>query len=396
MKTRILNILAVLAVTAASMNAAKYDFVIDGSAYTILPDRENCVEMSYSNKELTSVEVPDHISVDGKDYTVVSIGEEAFSCRYVTTSVVLPNTIETIGKSAFNSFPQLRHLKLPESVDSIAIWAFSHTGLRFMVIPDNVRTLAGTMPDCENLHTVVLGKGMKTLNGAMFENSNNIKELYIMSPEPLEIIEGSLPFYKCESEDAVVYVPAECLDKYPKRPEGSFNAYVWDGWYKERKYDRSWEFFKEYRPIPDLFIVIRDEEFTTDVGGEATLIFETVNYADVDIYSEKWEYDPEMISMNGDRFTTLALGETIIRRVAETSSGEFKSHDIKVSVKDFSGVSLPTVDPGQSEPAERIDAEGASKYYSIDGIPAGGNPDMLRPGVYIERCGNKTTKFIKR
>ena len=45
--------------------------------------------------------IPSSITVEGKEYTVTSIGDYAFGNRSGLTSVTIPNSVKSIGEGAF-------------------------------------------------------------------------------------------------------------------------------------------------------------------------------------------------------------------------------------------------------------------------------------------------------
>lgn len=75
-------------------------------------------------------------------YTVVAIGDEAFA-RLTTdenersiTSVVIPNTVKTIGNRAFGSCYRLTSVTIPPSVESIGNMVFNGSGIKTLTIED--------------------------------------------------------------------------------------------------------------------------------------------------------------------------------------------------------------------------------------------------------------------
>lgn len=82
--------------------------------------------------------VPSTIYYNGLDYTVTTIGIEAFSSKNVT-EVKLPETITTIETKAFWYCQKLTKINLPHSLKSIGTWAFCNcTSLTQLIIPEKV------------------------------------------------------------------------------------------------------------------------------------------------------------------------------------------------------------------------------------------------------------------
>jgi hypothetical protein len=72
------------------------------------------------------------------DNTVTSIGNNAFLNNSALTSVTIGNSVTSIGSSAFESDTALTTVTIPNSVTSIGSYAFSGTGLTAVTIPNGV------------------------------------------------------------------------------------------------------------------------------------------------------------------------------------------------------------------------------------------------------------------
>lgn len=108
--------------------SAKSDFTADGIEYTILSDRENCVEVAigYSYKGDLVVPVKVANEADGKEYTVVGIGVNAFSYTAgQLKSVALPSTLEYIADKAFRGARGLVSMEIPSGLQTIGESAFN-------------------------------------------------------------------------------------------------------------------------------------------------------------------------------------------------------------------------------------------------------------------------------
>ena len=64
---------------------------------------------------LTSIVIPD---------SVTSIGSDVFYGCSSLTSVIIPDSVTSIGDDAFNSCSRLTSVVIPDSVTSIGYWAF--------------------------------------------------------------------------------------------------------------------------------------------------------------------------------------------------------------------------------------------------------------------------------
>ena len=88
-------------------------------------DNEATIIDSNLDASTTTIEIPSAIrDVDGKDYSVTTIGNYAFSGCKNLTSVVIPNSVTTIGDYAFSGCSSLTSVVIPNSVTTIGSSAF--------------------------------------------------------------------------------------------------------------------------------------------------------------------------------------------------------------------------------------------------------------------------------
>ena len=82
------------------------------------------------------------ITVQGKEYTVASIGSYAFyECKGLT-SITIPNSVTSIGREAFSNCSGLTSITIPNSVTSIGSRAFANcSSLTSITIPNSVTSI---------------------------------------------------------------------------------------------------------------------------------------------------------------------------------------------------------------------------------------------------------------
>lgn len=111
--------------------------------YNVIGDKAvEVAGFTSANKQNTHVTIPSAVSNGGKTYTVERIGEYAFSYEYShinnaprLVSVVLPNTIKSIGKSAFWE-SKIESIKLPIGLERIEDYAFQKcSSLKYVYFP---------------------------------------------------------------------------------------------------------------------------------------------------------------------------------------------------------------------------------------------------------------------
>ena len=85
-----------------STSALAYDVKIDGLYYNLNSEGKTAeVTVNWNDRYSGEVVIPSSITVEGKEYTVTSIGYRAFSDCSRLTSVTIPNSVTSIGERAF-------------------------------------------------------------------------------------------------------------------------------------------------------------------------------------------------------------------------------------------------------------------------------------------------------
>lgn len=103
--------------------------------------------------------------------SVVGIGEYAFyGCELEIESVVLPESVTSIGEGAFCFCYSLKSVAFPERLGSIGVGAFyACTSLEAVEIPDCVIEIGeSAFGDCASLKTVKIGSGVESIGASAF------------------------------------------------------------------------------------------------------------------------------------------------------------------------------------------------------------------------------------
>jgi hypothetical protein len=139
---------------------------INGVYYN-LDGSNNQAQVTYNESAPTAsysysgaVTIPQVVIYDGKEYSVTSIGEEAFLENRGLTSVSIPNSVKSIGDKAFYGCSALTSVTIPNSVTTIGEGAFSGCdALTAINIPGSVESIGmGAFSSCNALASIIVDK----------------------------------------------------------------------------------------------------------------------------------------------------------------------------------------------------------------------------------------------
>ena len=125
----------------------------------------------YNNDTITSVIIPD---------SVTTIGVAAFYDCGSLTSLVIGDSVTTIGNWAFSCCYSLTSLVIGNSVTTIGDYAFQECDITSLVIPDSVTTIGDwVFSYCDSLTSVVIGDSVTTIGNYAFQECYNLTSLAI-------------------------------------------------------------------------------------------------------------------------------------------------------------------------------------------------------------------------
>lgn len=157
----------------------------------------------YDGELAGDVTIPSKIG----DYTVVSIGSNAFDGNEKITSLTVPGTVTSISQYAFRGCKNLKKITLQEGVESIGYYTFAGcTNLTEVNLPSTINYIENlAFGTCTNLEQIVIpenSKGRETkIQHCAFEYCSKLKKIYF--PKTLKKIDN--PFTGDTSIDYIYY-----------------------------------------------------------------------------------------------------------------------------------------------------------------------------------------------
>ncbi|MBR5643224.1 MAG: leucine-rich repeat domain-containing protein [Salinivirgaceae bacterium] len=213
---------------------AQTTFEVGNLKYTVIEGTTNVSVTQGSTKPTGALDIPDKVTNpdNSVEYTVTSIGGNAFSSCSELTSITIPNSIKKIGESAFNNcnslakvefasiesicgieFPvwgnplyithhlfidgvEITELIIPNTVTTISNYAFMGCSeITSVKISNSVKNIGQyAFRYCEKLATVSLGNGVTSVDATAFDECSNLTNINVDS--------GNLEF---TSEDGVLF-----------------------------------------------------------------------------------------------------------------------------------------------------------------------------------------------
>ena len=112
----------------------------------------------------------------------------------ILKSIELPNSVTSIGNSAFSGCSGLTSVTIPDSVTSIETGAFQGcSGLTSITIPNSVTTIGNyAFGGCSSLTSVTIGNSVTSIGGYSFQGCSGLTSVTV--PNSVTSI-GSNAFY---------------------------------------------------------------------------------------------------------------------------------------------------------------------------------------------------------
>ena len=248
-----------------------------------------------NGKFITSIKIPEHVTIDNNTYKVTEIGNMAFAVEDFEygatadawfTDITIPNTVTKIGMGAFGGCQGLKNIIIPEGVTTIGDYAFTYTGLKTLTLPKTITSI---------------GK-------YIIEGCGNLTSLYSHSVQTLSWSHETWADDECgHNEQPLIYAPQESFEyqNFNSRAKQEYFTYTLNETNKTATITGISESYveKTFYNNKDHIICIND-------GGSYV--------TDIIIPSE--------ITNDGEKYTVVAIGEDVfLNRDSRGNESKFTS-----------------------------------------------------------------------
>ena len=171
--------------------------------FKILSDSTAELTKESSYRGHKSITIPEKVRIEGKVYTVTSIGESAFEGCSSLTSIKIPEGVTSIGEEAFLGCSSLTSIKIPEGVTSIGESAFYDCDSLEpkLLVYDKGTKCYGWIGNKEKCTDVEIPEGVTSIGGSAFEECSSLTSIKI--PKSVTSI-GESAFSGCSNLEIVI------------------------------------------------------------------------------------------------------------------------------------------------------------------------------------------------
>ncbi|MBR2336388.1 MAG: leucine-rich repeat protein [Clostridia bacterium] len=141
--------------------------------------------------------------------TVTEIGDGVFDGCTNLTGITLPTTIIKIRDRMFKGCVSLANFTIAPNITEIGASAFMGVGLSSIVIPNTVTNIGkSAFEDCDSLTSITIPNSINSLSEELFSNCDNLYSVAL--PSTLTSIEAEV-FYGCENLTSIT-LPSSLTD----------------------------------------------------------------------------------------------------------------------------------------------------------------------------------------
>lgn len=171
----------------------RYDVMLS-SEYLDVDSNGNIYSLTLNDTNAESLIIPSVLN--GKDVT--GIKENGFENHTKLKIVSIPESVITIGDSAFRNCTAIISTDLGDSITSIGNGSFYNcSALTSVTIPNSVISIGyNAFNECRSLSSVIIGEGVMDIGSSAFCNCSSLTSITL--PDSVKSI-GNATFYRCYS-----------------------------------------------------------------------------------------------------------------------------------------------------------------------------------------------------
>lgn len=171
------------------------DYADTTKSVVLKPGVTHIGEFAFAVMPITSAKIPN---------SVASLGASAFDYCEELTEIYLPENLRTIGDSAFSGCESLEIVGLPENLETIEEEAFYDcSALKEIAFPDSLETIGNeAFYGCSSLATVDLGNGVEKIGKYAFYCCESLNEIVL--PDSVKEI-GNWAFAYCYGLENITF-----------------------------------------------------------------------------------------------------------------------------------------------------------------------------------------------
>ncbi len=159
------------------------------------------------------VNLPSTVDLEGNQYTVVTIGNNAFKGCTSVSEIIIPESVRTIGSQSFGQCSSLTSILIPNSVTSIGANCFRDCSkLSEVTLSESITTIPDySFINCKSLKSIVLPEKINKIGLYAFKDCSSLSKVYSRINSPFKY--GSNAFQGIGSLCAL-HVPEGTKDAY--------------------------------------------------------------------------------------------------------------------------------------------------------------------------------------
>ena len=179
---------------------SSFEISDEGLHFVVVLDEngDKYITIAGYNGSSTNVIIPSSINVNGEDIPVKTIADNAFYNSKTIISVTIPDSVTTIGYSAFGSCYNLTTVTISEGSQLTSIGSSAFGGcssLTSIYIPNSVTTIGySAFGGCSSLTSIYIPDSVTTIGEYAFSYCSSLTSIYI--PDSVTTI-GEYVFYYC-------------------------------------------------------------------------------------------------------------------------------------------------------------------------------------------------------